>query len=316
MNRKVEITFLIKTEAKKLGFQDCGISRAGFLDKNAAHLTTWLSNNMHAGMNYMESHFDKRTDPVKLVPGARSVISVILNYYQPEVKNDNKIPQISKYAYGRDYHKVVKRKLKKLLEIIRGVDETVTGRFFVDSAPVLERAWAARSGLGWIGKNSNLINRKYGSFIFIGELIINLDLEYDNPAKDYCGNCTKCIDACPTNAIVADRVIDANLCISYHTIENKGEIDNSLKGKMGNWVFGCDICQDICPWNEEVETTIEPDFLPRNMILEMTGDDWNKLDEEKYNQLFSGTTVKRAEFSGLKRNIKFTHQPDNPENDP
>jgi len=316
MMEKAEITTLIKTEAKKLGFQDCGIAPAGFLDKDAAYLTDWLNNNMYAGMSYMVGYFDKRTDPTKLVQGARSVISVILNYYPPEVKNDKKSLQISKYAYGRDYHKVVKKKLEKLLEIIRGFDETVTGRFFVDSAPVLERAWAARSGLGWIGKHSNLINKKYGSFIFIGELIIDLELEYDNPAKDYCGNCTKCIDACPTNAIVADRVIDASRCISYQTIENKGEIGNSLKGKMGNWVFGCDICQDICPWNRGIKPAGEPDFMPRKKMLEMTGDDWNNLDEERYNKLFSGTAVKRAGFSRLKRNIEFTHQPDNPENDP
>jgi len=304
---KAEITMLIKTEAKKLGFQDCGIAPAGFLDKDAAHLTYWLNNNMHAGMNYMKGHFDKRTDPAKLVPGARSVISVILNYYPSEVKNDIKNLQISKYAYGRDYHKVVKKKLKKLLEIIQGFDETVTGRFFVDSAPVLERAWAARSGLGWIGKNSNLINKKYGSFIFIGELIIDLDLEYDNPAKDYCANCTQCIEACPTNAIVADRMIDADRCISYQTVENKGEIDNKLKGKMGNWAFGCDICQDICPWNKGIKPTGEPDFIPRKGMLEMIRDDWNKLDEKRYYELFSGTAVERTGFSGLKRNIEFTH---------
>ena len=305
---KAEITFLIKTEAKKLGFQDCGISPAGFLDKDAAHLTDWLNNNLHAGMNYMKGHFDKRTDPVKLVPGARSVISVILNYYPPEVKNDKNSLQISKYAYGIDYHKVIKKKLKELLEIVQGFDETVTGRFFVDSAPVLERAWAARSGLGWIGKNSNLINRKYGSFIFIGELIVDLDLEYDNPAKDYCGNCTQCIEACPTNAIVADRVIDANRCISYQTVENKGEIDNKLKGKMGNWAFGCDICQDICPWNNGIKPTGEPDFISRKEMLEMTRDEWNKLDKKRYNELFSGTAVKRAGFSGLKRNIAFLEE--------
>jgi len=305
MKRKAEITFLIKAEAKKLGFQDCGIAPAGFLDRDAAHLTGWLNNNMHAGMNYMEGHFDERTNPAKLVPGAKSVISVILNYYLPEVKNDKKNPKISKYAYGHDYHKVVKEKLKKLLNIIREFEKTVTGRFFVDSAPVLERAWAARSGLGWIGKNSNLINRKYGSFIFIGELIINIDLEYDNPAKDYCANCTKCIDACPTGAIVADRVIDANRCISYQTIENKGEIDNNLKGKMGNWVFGCDICQDICPWNKGITPASEPDFIPRKEILEMTSENWNKLDEKRYNKLFSGTALKRTGFSGLKRNIAF-----------
>jgi len=305
---KAEITLLIKTEAKKLGFQDCGIAPAGFLDKDAAYLTDWLNNNMYAGMSYMVGYFDKRSDPTKLVQGARSVISVILNYYPPEVKNESKNPQISKYAYGRDYHKVVRAKLKKLLEIIREFNETVTGRFFVDSAPVLERAWAARSGLGWIGKNSNLINRKYGSFIFIGELIINLDLEYDNPARDYCGNCTKCIDACPTNAIIADRVIDANRCISYQTIENKGEIDNNLKGKMGNWVFGCDICQDICPWNKGITPASEPDFIPRKEILEMTRENWNKLDEKRYNKLFSGTALKRTGFSGLKRNIAFLEE--------
>lgn len=306
---KAEITTLIKTEAKKLGFQDCGIASAGFLDKDAVHLTHWLNNNMHAGMSYMKGHFEKRTDPTKLVPGARSVISVILNYYPPEVKNDKNGPQISKYAWGRDYHKVVKKKLKKLLEIICGYEGTVTGRFFVDSAPVLERAWAARSGLGWIGKNSNLINRKYGSFFFIGELIIDLDLEYDNPAKDYCGNCTKCIDACPTNAIVADRVIDASRCISYQTIENKGKIDYKLKGKMTNWVFGCDICQDICPWNKGIVPANEPDFIPRKKILEMREDDWNNLDEGRYNKLFSGTAVKRAGFAGLKRNIAFLDEP-------
>ncbi len=305
MKLKAENTLLIKTEAKKLGFQDCGIAPAGFLDKDAAHLTGWLNNNMHAGMNYMKGHFDKRTDPVKLVPGAKSVISVILNYYSSEVKNDKKSPQISKYAYGIDYHKVIKKKLKKLLEIIRGFDKTVTGRFFVDSAPVLERAWAARSGLGWIGKNSNLINRKYGSFVFIGELIIDLDLEYDNPAKDYCGNCIKCIEACPTNAIVTDRVIDANLCISYQTVENKREIDNKLKGKMGNWAFGCDICQDICPWNNGIKPTGEPDFISRKEMLEMTRNDWKELDEKNYEKLFSSTAVKRTGFSGLKRNIAF-----------
>ena len=308
MNRKAETTFLIKAEAKKLGFQDCGIAPAGFLDEDAVHLTGWLNNNMHAGMNYMKGNFNKRTDPVKLVPGARSVISVILNYYQLEVKKDKKRPQISKYAYGRDYHKVVRKKLKKLIEILREFDETVTGRFFVDSAPVLERAWAARSGLGWIGKNSNLINKKYGSFIFIGELIIDLDLVYDNPVKDYCANCTKCIDACPTNAIITDRIIDANRCISYQTIENKGEIDNDLKGKMENWVFGCDICQDICPWNKEIKPATEPDFIPRKEILEMTRDDWNKLDEKKFIQLFSGTAVKRTGFSGLKRNFEFLEE--------
>jgi len=308
MNRKAETTFLIKAEAKKLGFQDCGIAPACFLDEDAVHLTGWLNNNMHAGMNYMKGNFNKRTDPVKLVPGARSVISVILNYYQLEVKKDKKRPQISKYAYGRDYHKVVRKKLKKLIEILREFDETVKGRFFVDSAPVLERAWAARSGLGWIGKNSNLINKKYGSFIFIGELIIDLDLVYDNPVKDYCANCTKCIDACPTNAIITDRIIDANRCISYQTVENKGEIDNRLKGKMENWVFGCDICQDICPWNKEIKPATEPDFIPRKEILEMTRDDWNKLDKKKFIQLFSGTAVKRAGFSGLKRNFEFLEE--------
>ena len=313
---KAQITMFIKAEAKKLGFQDCGIAPAGFLEEDAAHLTTWLSNNMQAGMSYMKGYYDKRTDPVKLVPGARSVISVIINYYPSEIKDDNKNPQISKYAYGLDYHKVIKNKLKKLLEIICEYEGTVKGRFFVDSAPVLERAWAARSGLGWIGKNSNLINRKYGSFIFIGELIIDLDLVYDNPAKDYCANCTKCIDACPTNAIIADRVVDASRCISYQTIENKGKIEDSLKGKMGNWVFGCDICQDVCPWNKEIVPANEPAFLPRNEILEMTRNDWNKLDEKKYNKLFSGTAVKRAGFLGLKRNIEFTNQPDNPENEP
>lgn len=307
MMEKAELTSLIKTQAKKLGFQDCGISPAGFLEKDSVYLNRWLNNKMHAGMDYMKNNLDKRTDPAKLVAGAKSVISVILNYYPGKVKHDSEKPQISKYALGRDYHKVVKGKLKKLFAFIQNFNPKVKGRYFVDSAPVLEKAWAARSGLGWIGKNSTLINKKYGSYIFIGELIVDIDLEYDKPAKDHCGNCTRCIDACPTGAIIADRVIDSAECISYQTIEKKDQIDENLKGKFENWIFGCDICQDVCPWNDRLEPTNEPDLLPRAEILKMSSDDWNKLDEEKYNKLFSGSAVKRAGFSRLKRNIAFMH---------
>jgi len=264
----------------------------------------------------MEDYPDKRTDPAKLVTDAKSVISVILNYYPGKVKVDKKKPQISKYALGRDYHKVVKGKLKKLFTFIQNINPKVKGRYFVDSAPVMEKAWAARSGLGWIGKNSNLINKKYGSFIFIGELIVDIDLEYDKPAKDFCGNCTRCIDACPTGAIIADRVIDSGKCISYQTIEEKTRIDENLKGKFKNWIFGCDICQDVCPWNKELKPTSEPDFMPRKNILELSSDEWKNLDEEKYNKLFSGSAVKRAGFSRLKRNIDFTRQTYDPENYP
>ena len=306
-----EISDKIKTQALQLGFDACGISKAENLGKETSRLAQWLHSGYHAEMKYMSFQSEKRSDPRKLVWDAKSVISVIMNYYPEKVQADPEAPRISKYAYGRDYHRVIRKKLKKLLDFINGEIGPVHGRYFVDSAPVLDRAWAAKSGLGWIGKNSNLISREYGSFIFIGELVVNLELDYDRPVKDFCGDCTRCIDACPTGAIVADRVIDSRKCISYHTIENKGEIPPEMKGKMANWVFGCDICQDVCPWNQDLAPHREPGFKPHPDLLKLTRDEWFEMDEERFNQLFTGTPVMRTKFKGLIRNLEFIMNEDN-----
>lgn len=300
-----EISAKIKIHAIQLGFDACGISKAERLEQDALHLKHWLETGNHGEMKYMSAHPEKRSDPGKLVKGAKSVISVILNYFPEETQSDPEAPKASKYAYGRDYHKVMKKKLKNLLDFIDKNIEPVTGRCFVDSAPVLERTWAARSGLGWIGKNSCLISKQYGSFTFIGELIIDIELEYDTPVNDYCGSCTRCIDACPTGAIVADKVIDSKKCISYQTIENKGDISQDMKDKMENWIFGCDICQDVCPWNQKRMPHQEPEFNPHPDLLTLTRKEWFEMDEERFNILFSGTPVMRAKYSGLKRNLKF-----------
>ena len=297
-------TQLIKTEAKRLGFISCGISKAEFLEEEAPRLESWLKNNGHGEMAYMENHFDKRLDPTKLVPDSKSVISLLLNYFPSEIQTSESY-KISKYAYGTDYHFVIKDKLKQLMEFISEEIGDVHGRAFVDSAPVLDKAWAAKSGLGWIGKHSNLLTKQLGSFYFIAELILDLDLEYDTPVTDHCGSCTACIDACPTNAIVADKVVDGSKCISYFTIELKNEIPISERGKFDDWMFGCDICQDVCPWNRFSKSHNEPLFNPNPEMLSMTKKDWEEITEDVFQKIFKNSAVKRTKFSGLKRNINF-----------
>lgn len=298
-------TQLIKAEARQLGFDYCGISKAEFLEEEAPRLERWLHNQMHGKMSYMENHFDKRLDPRLLVPGARSVISLLLNYYTSEKQEDETAPKISKYAYGSDYHFVIKEKLNQLLQFIQSTIGDINGRVFVDSAPVMDKAWARKSGLGWIGKNSNLINKNSGSFYFIAELIVDLELEYDGPVKDYCGTCTRCIDACPTDAIIAPYVVDGSKCISYFTIELKENIPPDVSGKLDNWAFGCDVCQDVCPWNRFAKGHSEQHFKPANELLQMKKEDWYELTEETFKKVFKGSAVKRTKFSGLKRNLEF-----------
>ncbi len=298
-------TSLIKAEAKRLGFDYVGISKADFLEEEAPRLENWLNNNMHGQMSYMQNYFDKRLDPRLLVPGAKSVISLLLNYFPSENQVDDTAPKISKYAYGKDYHIVIKEKLNQLLEFIKENIGEVDGRAFVDSAPVMDKAWAKKGGLGWIGKNSNLINKSSGSFYFIAELILDLDLEYDGAVKDYCGTCTKCIDACPTDAIIAPYVVDGSKCISYFTIELKENIPDDVKGKMENRMFGCDICQDVCPWNRFSKPHQEPLFKANEELLGMKKEDWIELTEETFRRVFKDSAVKRTKFTGLKRNIAF-----------
>ncbi len=284
----------------------CGISKAEFLEDEAPRLEAWLNKSMHGQMQYMENHFDKRLDPRLLVDGARSVISLGLNYYTDNEQQDPLSPKISKYAYGTDYHQVIKDKLKQLLAIINEQIGEVGGRAFVDSAPVLDKAWAKKAGLGWIGKNTNLINQKSGSFFFLAELIIDLDLEYDiAPTADHCGTCTRCIDACPTNAIVAPYIVDGSRCISYLTIELKNEIPAEFKDKMDNWMFGCDICQDVCPWNKFSVLHNEPAFTPHPDLLHLKKEDWEDITDEVFKKVFKNSAVKRTKLEGLKRNIKF-----------
>ncbi|NJM15762.1 MAG: tRNA epoxyqueuosine(34) reductase QueG [Bacteroidales bacterium] len=304
---KTRLSILIKEKALSLGFSDCGIAKAQDLPLNAAWLKDWLSKDMHGQMHYMANHFDKRVDPTKLVEGARSVISVVINYYPVEKQYDTTAPTISKYAYGKDYHLVLKGKLKNLLTWVQELNPEVEGRFFVDSAPVLDRAWAQRAGLGWIGKNSNLISPKHGSFVFIGSLIVNIELDYNQSfIKDYCGGCNKCMQACPTQAIVAPRVVDGSKCISYFTIELKEEsLPEEYRGKFLNRIFGCDICQDVCPWNRNVKPTHEEQFTPHPRLISMLKAEWQQLSEEEFDQMFKDSAVKRAKYSGLKRNIGF-----------
>ncbi len=297
---------LIKSEAKKLGFLFCGIAKADFLTEEAPRLEAWLNKGMHGEMKYMENHFDKRLDPRLLVDGAKSVISLGLNYYTDEKQTDLLAPKISKYAYGADYHSVIKEKLKQLLHIINEKIGAVDGRAFVDSAPVLDKAWAKQSGLGWIGKNANLINTKTGSFFFLAELIVDIALEYDIPSTtDHCGTCTRCIDACPTQAIVTPYVVDGSRCISYLTIELKNELPQEFKGKMDNWMFGCDICQDVCPWNRFSVVHQEQAFTPHPELLDIKKHDWEEITADVFQKVFKNSAVKRTKFSGLKRNIAF-----------
>lgn len=295
---------MIKTEANRLGFLSCGISKAEFLEEEAPRLEKWLNENKHGEMYYMENHFDKRLDPTKLVEGSKSVISLLLNYY-PEKELLNSKYKISKYAYGTDYHLVIKDKLKVLMQFIQEEIGEVHGRVFVDSAPVLDKVWAAKSGLGWMGKHTNLITQQVGSFYFIAELIIDLELAYDTPATDHCGTCTACIDACPTEAIVEPYVVDGSKCISYFTIELKDNIPTSYKGQFDDWMFGCDICQDVCPWNRFSQAHREPLFQPKPELSEMQERDWQELTQEVFSKVFKDSAVKRTKFLGLKRNIDF-----------
>ncbi len=305
INNKEKYTTLIKTEAKRLGFMSCGISKAGFLEEEAPRLERWLNKNMHGNMQYMENHFDKRLDPTKLVEDSKSVISLLLNYYPSDTQIDSTAPKISKYAYGNDYHHVIKHKLKSLLYFIQDEIGEVSGRAFVDSAPVLDKAWAAKSGLGWIGKHSNLLTQKVGSFYFIAELIIDLDLEYDHATTDHCGSCTACLDACPTQAITSPHVVDGSKCISYLTIELKENIPTGFKDKMDDWMFGCDVCQDVCPWNRFSKPHNEPLFNPHPDLLSLTKKDWQEITEDTFKKVFQKSAVKRTKFSGLTRNIQF-----------
>ncbi|MCL3779946.1 tRNA epoxyqueuosine(34) reductase QueG [Prolixibacteraceae bacterium JC049] len=300
----------IKEKAKQLGLLACGISKAEQLKDEKDRVKEWLDNGMNADMHYMNNHFEKRIDPTQLEPGTKSVISVLLNYY-PEKTQESDTYIVSKYAYGVDYHFVLKDKLRLLLEFINNELTPVNGRAFVDSAPVLDKAWAARAGLGWIGKNSNLISQEHGSFFFIGELLVDIELAYDQPlTKDYCGKCTRCIDACPTKAIVAERVVDARKCISYQTIENRGDIDSELKGQFQDRIFGCDICQDVCPWNLKAQPHNEEAFQPHPKLFDLTKDNWHNLDRDQFNEIFRKSAVKRAKFDGLKRNIEFIQRDD------
>ena len=296
---------LIKQKAEKFGFQSCGISKAEFLEEEAPRLETWLNKGYHGEMKYMENHFDKRLNPTLLVDGAKSVISLSYNYF-PKVKIDeiNNF-KISKYAYGEDYHEVIKDILKNMVAEIQEEIGEFGFRVFVDSAPVLEKAWARKSGLGWVGKNANLITKKHGSFYFLAEIICDLELEYDLAVTDHCGSCRACIDACPTQAIVSDRIVDGSKCISYATIELKNEIPDYFNGKMDDWIFGCDVCQDVCPWNRFSAPTLQEKFAPNFQKLNFRKNEWKELSQELFSEIFKKSAVKRTKFSGLMRNISF-----------
>jgi epoxyqueuosine reductase len=303
-NQVSKNTKLVKRLASDLGFQFCGISKAGFLENDAKNLETWLKNGFHGEMKYMENHFDKRLDPTLLVEGSKSVVSLLLNYFPTQKQNPDSF-KISKYAYGQDYHLVIKDKLKLFYQKIQEEIGEVNGRFFVDSAPVMDKVWAQKSGLGWMGKNGNIIHPKRGSFFFIAELILDLELEADGPIKDFCGTCTKCMDACPTDALNQAYVVDGSKCISYLTIELKDAIPVEFKGKMSDWIFGCDVCQDVCPWNRFSLQHQEPVFDPKSNILNFSKEDWVDISDEIFKDLFTKSAVKRTKFEGLKRNINF-----------
>jgi epoxyqueuosine reductase len=305
MHRKADHTAFIKSTATKLGFISCGISKAEFLAETAPQLEAWLSKNYHGKMAYMANHFDKRLDPSKLVPGAKSVISLAFNYSPPKDLANNGSYKIAKYAYGEDYHFVVKDRLKTFFSKIEEEMGEINGRVFVDSAPVMERQWAAKSGLGWVGKHSLLLTKQRGSFFFLGEIILDLELEYDSPTTNHCGSCTKCIDACPTEAITEEGVVDGSKCISYFTIELKEELPSFVKDKFENWMFGCDICQDVCPWNRFSVAHAEPRFNPHPKIEQMDSKDWQEITQEVFSKIFKKSPVKRTKYSGLKRNIDF-----------
>jgi epoxyqueuosine reductase len=306
-----EISGAIKEKALELGFADCGFSEAESLPDDATRLRNWLDADYHASMGYMANHFEKRIDPTLLVEGARSVISLLFNYYTGKEQKDPEAPVISKYAYGKDYHFVMKERMNLLFDFIKSLHPEAEGRIFVDSAPVLDRAWAYRGGLGWIGKNSCLISRNAGSFVFIGEIILNLELEYNQvPENDFCGSCNRCVEACPTGAILDKRTLDSEKCISYQTIENKGEISPELAGLLSGRVFGCDICQDVCPWNRKAILHAEPEFEPKTALLDMSAEQWSQLDQEKYMELFTASPVERAGYKKLRSNVAFLEKKD------
>ena len=296
----------VREFAHQLGFDHCGIARAIKLDADARRLEAWLSKGMNGSMKYMENHFELRIDPTKLFPGAKSVITLLLNYYPQEKQNSDSY-KISKYAYGNDYHDVIRAKLRSFLDLIHEQIGEVSGRGFVDSAPVLERSWARQSGAGWIGKNGNLINKKGGSYFFIATLITDLELAYDDPfVKDFCGSCTRCIDACPTEAILDNKVVDGSKCISYFTIELKDMlIPAGMQGKFDDWMFGCDVCQDVCPWNRFAAPTSEPAFTPLPGLLDLTTKDWKEMTEESFKTIFRNSPIKRSKFEGIRRNLDF-----------
>ncbi len=303
---KDKFSFLIKTLSNQLGFDYCGIAKAVKLNDDARRLEQWLSKGMQGNMQYMENYFDLRVDPSLLVPGAKSVITLLMNYY-PGHQQTNEAPKIAKYAYGKDYHEVIREKLIHLLSLIKDEIGEINGRGFVDSAPVLERSWATRSGLGWIGKNGNLINKQAGSFFFIATLIVDVELTYDDPyVKDYCGTCRRCIEHCPTDAILENKVVDGSKCISYFTIELKDAlIPEKMKGQFNNWMFGCDVCQDVCPWNRFSKPTTELAFTPIPQILNFTTSDWEEMTEETFKLVFKNSPLKRTKFAGIKRNLQF-----------
>ena len=303
---QIEIhTSWVKKEAKRLGFDFCGISKATFLEEEAPRLEAWLKNDFHGEMRYMENHFDKRLDPRLLVPGAKSVISLLYNYY-PEAAQNKSSYQISKYAYGEDYHHVIRKKLNEMVDSMQQVMGNLNARVFTDSAPVMERTWAQKSGLGWLGKNSLLINKSKGSFFFLAEIILDMEFIYDSPFKtDHCGTCTRCIDACPTQAILANNTVDGSKCISYFTIELKEEIPTQFKDSFEDWAFGCDICQDVCPWNRFSLPHKEKKFLPDERLLHFGKNDWEEITEDVFKEIFKRSAVKRTKFSGFKRNIDF-----------
>jgi epoxyqueuosine reductase len=305
MSDKAELKRLVKERAYELGFEQVGFARAQALDDEARNLEKWLNGGMHGTMAWMEGHFDKRIDPTKLVDGAKTVISVTLQYHPGQMDVANDVPRISTYALGDDYHDVLRDKLNRLYNYIVELVGVIDGRVFTDSAPVMDKAWAARSGLGWLGKNGNLLNRKLGSWFFIGEIILDVEFDPDAPTTDHCGTCTRCIDACPTQAIVMPQVIDARKCISYLTIEFRGSIPEPYHTGMGEWMYGCDICQDVCPWNRKAPISNETAFKPRKDILEMTAEGWRQLDVETFRKLFKGSAVKRTKYAGLVRNISI-----------
>lgn len=307
MKTPADYSLLIKEKAKELGFMHCGISKAGFLEEDAPRLEKWLKSGFHGEMGYMENHFDKRLDPTKLVPGAKSVVSLTFNYFPEQTQRQDSF-KISKYAYGKDYHFIIKDKLKDFFQWMHQEIGEIDGRVFVDSAPVLERAWAAKSGIGWIGKNANLLTKQVGSFYFLSELIIDLELAPDGPTTDHCGKCTACIDACPTQAIESERVINGSKCISYATIELKNQIPSSFDNHMEDWMFGCDICQDVCPWNRFSKPHQQPEFMANDAILNYSKKEWTELTQELFSEIFRKSPVKRTKFAGLMRNIEKLNQ--------